>query len=149
MSSEAEERRNDILARFATQIEASNAARADAARDLAKAESKTAEIVIKFTNDELAHFEALCGRLDAVQAAVASQNVVLEEIEKEQKLLRELYQSESERSSRAVRDRLQRSEDLIQAIGAEIARTRQTNDALVTALQSLVERIRALGESES
>lgn len=145
MQSEAEGKRDDILSRFADQIEQSNRARTEAAKDLANAEGKTYAVVSNFSETEKLHFETLCGRLDTVQAAVANQNVLLAEIEKEQKQLRELYQSESERSNRALRDRLQRAEDLIQVVGAETAKTRQANETLTTALQSLIEQIRLMG----
>jgi len=139
-----EKRRDDILSRFTAQIEESNKARAEAARDLAKAEGKTTEVVSKFFNNELVHFEVLCSRLDAVQATVASQNVVLAEIENEQRLLREFYQAEAERTGRAIQDRMQRSEDLVLQVGAEIAQTRKVNETLTMALQSLIQQIGAL-----
>lgn len=144
-STDEEKRRDDILSRLTERIEESNKARAQAHADLAKSEDRHSALVTEFTNAERVHFDTLCGRLDALQATVASQNVVLAGIEDEQRLLREFYQEQAERTDRAVQDRMRRSEDLIQAVGAEIVKTREANMALTTALQSLVAQIRLLG----
>ena len=141
---EAEKRRDDILSTLTERIEESNKARVQAATDLAKAEGKTDQIVSNFANVQVEQFEVLCGRLDAVQATVANQTAVLLKIEDEQRLLREFYQAESERTGRAVQDRMRRSEDLIQAVGAEIVKTRKANETLTIALQSLVEQIQLM-----